>query len=80
MLRRSLEETPAFLAMKKHPTASEVFASAIANWRIVVLGMMIAVLTSTTFYFITVYAPGLRQDVLNLSPTGTLCWSPFWLP
>src|SRR6201994_2595172 len=35
VLRRSLEETPAFLAMKKHPTASEVFASAISNWRIV---------------------------------------------
>src|ERR1700733_11678726 len=32
-LRRTLEETPEFLAMKKHPTASEVFASAIANWR-----------------------------------------------
>ena len=56
-LRRTLEETPEFLEMKKHPTASEVFASAIANWRIVVLGMMIAVLTTTTFYFITVYAP-----------------------
>src|SRR6266436_6826377 len=42
-LRRTLEETPAFLAMKKHPTASEVFASAVANWRIVVLGMMIAI-------------------------------------
>jgi MHS family citrate/tricarballylate:H+ symporter-like MFS transporter len=71
VLRRSLEETPAFLAMKKHPTASEVFASAIANWRICVLGMMIAVLTTTTFYFITVYAPGFGKQ-LNLSPTGTL--------
>jgi MFS transporter, MHS family, citrate/tricarballylate:H+ symporter len=71
VLRRSLEETPAFLAMKKHPTANEVFASAIANWRIVVLGMMIAVLTTTTFYFITVYAPGFGKQ-LNLSPTGTL--------
>jgi MFS transporter, MHS family, citrate/tricarballylate:H+ symporter len=71
MLRRSLEETPAFLAMKKHPTANEVFASAIANWRIVILGMMIAILTSTTFYFITVYAPGFGKQ-LNLSPTGTL--------
>src|SRR3954454_7577026 len=70
-LRRSLEETPAFLAMKKHPTASEVFASAIANWRIVILGMMIAVLTTTTFYFITVYAPGFGKQ-LNLSATGTL--------
>ena len=71
ILRRSLEETPEFLAMKKHPTANEVFASAIANWRIVVLGMMIAVLTTTTFYFITVYAPGFGKQ-LNLSPTGTL--------
>src|SRR6201990_1268496 len=71
MLRRSLEETPEFLAMKKHPTASEVFASAIANWRICVLGMMIAVLTTTPFYFITVYAPGFGKQ-LNLSPTGTL--------
>src|ERR1700716_2338371 len=60
VLRRTLEETPAFLAMKKHPTASEVFASAIANWRIVILGMMVAVLTTTTFYFVTVYTPTFR--------------------
>ncbi|HVX74563.1 MAG TPA: MFS transporter [Bradyrhizobium sp.] len=71
VLRRSLEETPAFLAMKKHPTASEVFASAIVNWRICILGMMIAVLTTTTFYFITVYAPGFGKQ-LNLSASGTL--------
>src|ERR1700722_5163208 len=67
VLRRSLEETPAFLAMKKHPTASEVFASAIANWRIVILGMMIAVLTTTTFYFVTVYTPTFGKSVLKLS-------------
>jgi MHS family citrate/tricarballylate:H+ symporter-like MFS transporter len=71
VLRRSLEETPEFLAMKKHPTASEVFSSALANWRIVVLGMMIAVLTTTTFYFITVYAPAFGKE-LNLSAQGTL--------
>src|ERR1700680_2183465 len=57
LLRRTLEETPAFLAMKRHPTACEVFASAVANWRIVILGMLIAVLTTTTFYFVTVYTP-----------------------
>ncbi len=71
VLRRSLEETPAFLAMKKHPTASEVFASAMANWRIVILGMMIAVLTTTTFYFVTVYAPGFGKE-LKLSATDSL--------
>ncbi|WP_339030399.1 MFS transporter [Bradyrhizobium symbiodeficiens] len=71
-LRRTLEETPAFLAMKKHPTASEVFASALANWRIVILGMMIAILTTTTFYFVTVYTPTFGKTVLKLSQQDAL--------
>jgi MFS transporter, MHS family, citrate/tricarballylate:H+ symporter len=72
LLRRTLEETPAFLAMKKHPTASEVFASALANWRIVVLGMMMAVLTTTTFYFVTVYTPTFGKTVLKLTSQEAL--------
>ena len=71
-LRRTLEETPAFLAMKHHPTAREVFASALANWRIVILGMMIAVLTTTTFYFVTVYTPTFGKTVLKLSSADAL--------
>ncbi|MBR0691953.1 MFS transporter [Bradyrhizobium lablabi] len=71
-LRRTLEETPAFLAMKRHPSASEVFASAMANWRIVILGMMIAVLTTTTFYFVTVYTPTFGKTVLKLSTQDAL--------
>jgi MFS transporter, MHS family, citrate/tricarballylate:H+ symporter len=71
-LRRTLEETPEFLAMKRHPTAAEVFASAVANWRIVILGMMIAVLTTTTFYFITVYTPTFGKNVLKLSTQDAL--------
>ncbi len=71
-LRRTLEETPAFLAMKKHPTASEVFASALANWRIVILGMMIAILTTTTFYFVTVYTPTFGKTVLKLTTQDAL--------
>ena len=72
LLRRTLEETPEFLAMKKHPTAAEVFASAVANWRIVILGMMIAVLTTTTFYFITVYTPTFGKNVLKLTSHDAL--------
>ena len=71
-LRRTLEETPAFLAMKKHPTAREAFASALANWRIVLLGMMIAILTTTTFYFVTVYTPTFGKTVLKLSSADAL--------
>jgi len=71
-LRRTLEETPEFLAMKKHPTAAEVFASAVANWRIVILGMMIAILTTVTFYFVTVYTPTFGKNVLKLSSHDAL--------
>lgn len=72
LLRRTLEETPAFLAMKKHPTASEVFASAAANWRIVLLGMMLAAMTTVTFYFVTVYTPTFGRTVLKLSTQDSL--------
>jgi len=71
-LRRTLQETPEFLAMKKHPTAAQVFSSAIANWRIVILGMMIAILTTTTFYFVTVYTPTFGKSVLKLTTQDAL--------
>jgi MHS family citrate/tricarballylate:H+ symporter-like MFS transporter len=71
-LRRTLEETPEFLAMKKHPSTREVFAAAAANWRIIVLGMMIAVLTTTTFYFVTVYTPTFGRTVLKLTSRDAL--------
>ncbi|MFB9263070.1 MFS transporter [Bradyrhizobium erythrophlei] len=71
-LRRTLEETPEFLAMKRHPTAREVFASALASWRVVILGMMVAILTTTTFYFVTVYTPTFGKTVLKLSTQDAL--------
>jgi MHS family citrate/tricarballylate:H+ symporter-like MFS transporter len=58
--------------MKKHPTTSEVFRSALANWKIIVLGMMVAVLTTTTFYFVTVYTPTFGRNVLKLSTQDAL--------
>jgi MHS family citrate/tricarballylate:H+ symporter-like MFS transporter len=71
VLRRTLEETPAFLAMKKHPTASEVFASAAVNWRIILLGMMLAAMTTVTFYFVTVFTPSFGKE-LHLSAQDSL--------
>jgi MHS family citrate/tricarballylate:H+ symporter-like MFS transporter len=65
-LRRTLEETPAFLAMKKHPTASEV-----VNWKIILLGMMLAAMTTVTFYFVTVYTPAFGKE-LKLSAQDSL--------
>jgi MHS family citrate/tricarballylate:H+ symporter-like MFS transporter len=71
-LRRTLEETPEFLAMKKHPSTSEVFSSAAVNWKIIVLGMMLAAMTTVTFYFVTVYTPTFGKTVLKLSSQDAL--------
>jgi MFS transporter, MHS family, citrate/tricarballylate:H+ symporter len=87
VLRRSLEETPAFLAMKKHPTTSEVFSSAAANWRIILLGMLMVAMTTVTFYFVTVYTPTFGKNVLKLTTRDALLVTLFvavtnfiWLP
>src|SRR6202142_1902423 len=72
VLRRTLEETPEFLSMKKHPSTSEVFASAAINWKIILLGMMLAAMTTVTFYFVTVYTPAFGKNVLKLSTQDAL--------
>src|ERR1700720_2414965 len=58
--------------MKKHPSTSEVFASAAVNWKIIVLGMMLAAMTTVTFYFVTVYTPTFGKTVLKLSSADAL--------
>jgi MFS transporter, MHS family, citrate/tricarballylate:H+ symporter len=87
VIRRSLQETPEFLAQKAHPTAAEIFRSMVANWAIVLLGMLMVVLTTVTFYLITVYTPTFGKSVLKLSEadslTVTLCVAItnfIWLP
>ncbi len=87
LIRRSLQESPEFLAQKTHPTSAEVFRSMAQNWRIVVLGMLLVVLTTVTFYLITVYTPTFGRSVLKLSQSEsllvTLCVAVtnfIWLP
>jgi MHS family citrate/tricarballylate:H+ symporter-like MFS transporter len=72
VIRRSLEETPEFLAQKKHPSTSEVFQSMAENWPIVLTGMFLSAMTTVTFYFITVYTPTFGKKVLLLSETASL--------
>lgn len=87
VIRQSLEETPEFLAQKKHPTASEVFSAMLANWWIVLLGMLLSAMTTVTFYFITVYTPTFGKSVLKLTQSESLLVTLFvavtnflWLP
>jgi len=87
IIRRSLQETEAFLARKHHPTLSEIFNSILSNWQIVLAGMLLVVMTTVSFYLITVYTPTFGKSVLKLSITDSLVVTCcvaisnlFWLP
>jgi len=71
-LRRSLEETGEFLARPHHSTASEIAKTLAANWRLVVLGMMLSTMTTVCFYMVTAYTPTFGSAVLHLAATGNL--------
>jgi MHS family citrate/tricarballylate:H+ symporter-like MFS transporter len=87
MIRRSLQETEEFLARKHHPTFKEIVSSIAHNWRIVIAGMMMVVMTTVSFYLITVYTPTFGKSVLHLSSADSLLTTFcvgmsnfFWLP
>jgi MHS family citrate/tricarballylate:H+ symporter-like MFS transporter len=71
-IRRSLEETQEFLARKHRPSTREIFASIGTNWAVVLLGMMLVVMTTVSFYAITVYTPTFGKSVLKLTTTDSL--------
>jgi MHS family citrate/tricarballylate:H+ symporter-like MFS transporter len=72
IIRRSLQETEAFKARKHHPSFRDILRSILDNWRLVVLGMMLVVMTTVSFYLITVYAPTFGKSVLKLSAADSL--------
>lgn len=86
-IRRSLLETEVFLAKKKHPTFSEIMRSILLNWRLIITGMMLIIMTTATFYLITVYTPTFGKNVLKISIEESLLVTLFvgisnfiWLP
>jgi MFS family permease len=87
LLRRSLPETDDFKVRKHHLNAREIRRSMIVNWRLVLLGMMLSLTTTVTFYLITAYMPTYGTSVLHLSAAASmlvtllvgvsnLCWLP----
>jgi MFS transporter, MHS family, citrate/tricarballylate:H+ symporter len=87
ILRRSLKETEEFASRKRHPTAGEVLRIIGDNWVLVLSGLLLSSLTTTTFYLITAYTPTFGKTVLQFrdidSLTVTLCVgfsNLFWLP
>ena len=72
LMRRSLEETEDFRSRPRPPRASDVAKMVAANWRLVLLGMMMSTMTTVCFYLVTVYTPTYGSSVLHLAATGSL--------
>src|SRR5436190_2470977 len=49
LMRRSLTETDEFKAKKHRPNVSEIWRTVMANWRLMILGMMLTTTTTVTF-------------------------------
>src|SRR5581483_1074555 len=72
LLRRSLEETEAFRARRHRPQPAALVRMLFANWRVVLLGMMMSTMTTVSFYMVTAYTPTYGSSVLHLAATGNL--------
>ena len=72
MIRRKLEETAEFAARKVHPTTAQIFATLADNWRLVLGGVAMVMMTTVSFYLITVYTPTFGRSVLKLTESDAL--------
>jgi len=87
MIRRQLQETPEFAARKVHPTTGQIFATLAADWYLVVGGVAMVIMTTVSFYLITIYTPTFGRGVLKLTQSDALLVTMavaasnfFWLP
>jgi MHS family citrate/tricarballylate:H+ symporter-like MFS transporter len=87
VIRRRLEETPEFAARRFHPTTRRILTTLAADWRLVVGGVAMVVMTTVSFYLITVYTPTFGRRVVKLTESDALLATIavaasnfFWLP
>jgi MFS family permease len=77
LLRRSLKETAEFLERKRRPSQREFLRTLARSWRLVVLGALLTIMNTVSFYMITAYTPTFGGAVLHLAATDnmivTLC-------
>ena len=72
VIRRQLQETEAFKAAKHHPTFRQTLQGIAAHWRVIGLGTLLVIMTTVSFYLITVYTPTFGKSVLKLSTRESL--------
>jgi MHS family citrate/tricarballylate:H+ symporter-like MFS transporter len=72
VIRRSLQETAPFLMRKHHPSLAEIWRSLVAQAPLILSGMLLVVMTTVSFYLITVYTPTYGAKVLKLTAADSL--------
>ncbi|NIE66407.1 MFS transporter [Burkholderia sp. Ax-1719] len=71
-IRRTLRETDEFEARRHHPSLREITRAIVANYGIVLAGMGLVIMTTTSFYLITAYTPTFGKVELKLSSLDAL--------
>jgi len=71
-MNKTVQETEAFLARKRRLGISEILRSLLDHGVIVVGGMLMVIMTTVSFYLITIYTPTFGRSVLKLSTTDSL--------
>ena len=69
-LRRTLEETESFKRSRHVRSMGEVMRILGAHWRLVLNGVALTVMTTTSFYLITAYTPTYARTALHMAPTA----------
>jgi MFS family permease len=67
-LRSSLAETEAFEKSRHARGMREILRLLAANWQLVLVGVALTVMTTTSFYLITAYTPTYAQNALHMGP------------
>ncbi len=71
-IRNQLQETEAFRTAKHHPSFQETLRGIATHWRTIGLGTLLVIMTTVSFYLITVYTPTFGKSVLKLSTRESL--------
>lgn len=72
VLRRSLQETAEFQRQTHHPDLRAVVRTLTSNWKVVLGGTAMVIMTTVSFYLITVYTPSFGKNVLKLTEADSL--------
>jgi MHS family citrate/tricarballylate:H+ symporter-like MFS transporter len=86
-LRNSLEETEAFRLSRHVRTMGEIMRILAANWLLILTGVGLTVMMTTSFYLITAYTPTYARAALQMAPADVFLITLFvgmsnlaWLP